>query len=244
MRAPFLFRFRESLAGLPSVVLLLALVLAGVQQTARLTRHEDPAPVQIALFEEAPPAPKMETPPEPQKKLEPPKPAPLVKPAPAPMPKPTPRNDPAPIEQVRPQPETPPVAAPAQPAARTAPVTTPAPAPQPAAQPAPPPPPSNANVESQYVGKLRAHLNSIKRYPTGREASQLKPQGKVRVWFVLKRDGSMVDLGIEESSNSMLLDEAARKTINRAAFAAFPDGTWPGENTHRFTADLEFVPGA
>lgn len=244
MQTPFLFRFRESLAGLPSLVVLAALILAGIQQTTRLVRHEDPNPVQIALFEEAPPPPKAETPPppEPPKKVETPK--PVVKPAPAPAPKPAAKPDPAPIEQVQPTPPTPstpavtqaapqPVAPPAPPA--------PTPAPQPATPPAPPPP-NNANIESQYVAKLRAHLNSVKRYPTGREASQLKPKGKVRVWFVLKRDGSVVDLGIDESSNSMLLDDAARKTINRAAFTAFPEGSWAGESTHRFTADLEFVP--
>ncbi|MBP0598561.1 TonB family protein [Herbaspirillum sp. LeCh32-8] len=242
MRAPFIFRFREPLAGLPSLVVLLALVLAGVQQTTRLMRHEDPKPVQIALFEEAPPAPKVQTPPppEPPKKVEPPK--PVVKPAPAPPPKPAPKNDPAPIEQVRPAPETPVMQTP-QPAAHTAPpapAPTPAPAPQPVAQPAPPP--STADIESQYVGKLRAHLNSIKRYPSGREVSQLRPKGTVRVWFVLKRDGSVVDVGIDASSNSMPLDDAARKTINRATFAGFPDGAFNGEATHRFTADLEFIP--
>ncbi|MFJ3048472.1 TonB family protein [Herbaspirillum chlorophenolicum] len=241
MRAPFLFRFRESLAGLPSLLVLLALVLAGVQQSTRLVRHEDPTPVQISLFEETLPAtPKVETPPppEPPKKIEPPQP----QAKPVPVSKPTP----APVAQERPVTDAPaPLAALPQPAAHTAPAPAPAPAPQPvAAQPAPPPQPNTANAESQYVAKLRAHLNSIKRYPTGREASQLKPQGKVRVWFVLRRDGSVVDLGIDESSNSMLLDDAARKTINRAAFTAFPEGSWSGEHTHRFTADLEFIPAS
>ncbi|TWC68568.1 TonB family protein [Herbaspirillum sp. SJZ099] len=240
MRTPFLFRFRESLASLPSLLVLLALVLAGVQQSTRLKRHEDPTPMQIALFEEALPAPKIETPPppEPPKKVEPPK--PQAKPVPASKP------TPAPPTQERPLTQAPaPLAALPPAVASTAPASAPAPAatPQPAApQPAPAPQPNTANAESQYVAKLRAHLNSIKRYPTGREASQLRPQGKVRVWFVLKRDGSVVDLGIDESSNSMLLDDAARKTINRAAFAAFPEGSWSGENTHRFTADLEFIP--
>ncbi|MBO9536780.1 TonB family protein [Herbaspirillum sp.] len=234
MRTPFLFRFRESLAGLPSLLVLLALVLAGVQQSTRLKRHKDPTPVQIALLEALPPAPKVETPPppEPQKKAEPPK--PQAKPVPAPKPTPTVQDRPV-AEAPAPLPALP------QAAPRSAPVS--APAPQPVAQPTPAPPaPNTANAESQYVAKLRAHLNSIKRYPTGREASQLKPQGKVRVWFVLKRDGSVVDMGIDESSNSMLLDDAARKTINRAAFSAFPEGSWSGENTHRFTADLEFIP--
>ena len=60
--------------------------------------------------------------------------------------------------------------------------------------------------------------------------------------IVIERDGSVVDSGIESSSNSMLLDDAARKTINRAAFAPFPEDSYKGESTHRFTADLEFIP--
>ncbi|UWE16866.1 energy transducer TonB [Herbaspirillum huttiense] len=237
MNVPILFRFREPLATLPSLVVLAVLILAGVQKVTELKRKEDPQPVQISLTEiPPPPAPQPKPQVEPQPKpVEPPKkqeaPKPVAKPAPvkqAPAP-----VDPAPTSATAPiLPATPPQpSAPAAPPVQSAPVAPPS-----------PPPANTANIEQTYVGQLRAHLNSIKRYPTGREASTLRPQGKVRVWFVLKRDGSVVDSGIESSSNSMLLDDAARKTINRAAFAPFPEDSYKGESTHRFTADLEFIP--
>ncbi|QDD62936.1 TonB family protein [Herbaspirillum seropedicae] len=234
MNLPLLFRFREPLATLPSLVVLAVLIIAGVQKATELKRKEDPQPVQIALMELPPPPP-----PQPKPQVEPP-PKPVEPPkkqeAPRPVAKPAPvKQAPAPVD-----PAPPSVNAPLLPA----PPSTPAAQPVQAAPVVPPaPPPVNtANIEQTYVGQLRAHLNSIKRYPTGREASTLRPQGKVRVWFVLRRGGSVVDSGIESSSNSMLLDDAARKTINRAAFAPFPDDTYKGESTHRFTADLDFIP--
>ena len=233
---PLLFRFRETVATMPSVLALVALALLGVQQTVKLVRHTDEAPVQISLMSPEPPAPPQELPKPKVLKPPPPVPKPVQQPAVKPV-----VNAPAPSTPTATT--TPELSATAPRAAEPAPQQPPpAPAPTPAAAPTPARPVA-ANVEAEYVGKLRAHLNSIKRYPTGREASQLRPQGKVRLWFVLKRDGSVVDVGIDASSNSMLLDDAARKTINRASFSAFPDNTWAGENTHRFTAELEFIPG-
>lgn len=234
MNAPVLFRFREPLATLPSLVVLAVLVIAGVQKATELKRKEDPQPVQISLMELPPPPP-----PQPKPQVEPP-PKPVEPPkkqeAPRPVAKPAPvKQAPAPVDPAPPSANAPilpaPPSTPAAPPVQAAPVAPPA-----------PPPVNTAHIEQTYVGQLRAHLNSIKRYPTGREASTLRPQGKVRVWFVLRRDGSVVDSGIESSSNSMLLDDAARKTINRAAFAPFPDDTYKGESTHRFTADLDFIP--
>ncbi|WP_061542536.1 TonB family protein [Collimonas fungivorans] len=237
MTMPFLFRFRDALATLPAMLMLAILVFAGIQKVVKIEPHADDSLVQIALTEPEPPAPPVITPP-PQV----PTPPQVVKPVPVAQPvrQPTPPQavSQAPVSNI-PSAEmaAPPkaVAAPAAPA----PVTPPAPEPAPAVA-----KPNNASIEAGYVSKVRAHLNSIKRYPTGREASQQRPQGKVKVWFVLNRDGSLVEQGIEESSNSMLLDEAARKTINRAAFPAFPESSWAGEATHRFSAELEFIPGA
>jgi protein TonB len=237
MTMPFLFRFRDALATLPAMLMLAILVFAGIQKVVKIEPHADDSLVQIALTEPEPPAPPVIMPP-PQV----PTPPQVVKPVPVAQPvrQPTPPQavSQAPVSSI-PSAEmaAPPkaVAAPAAPA----PVTPPAPEPAPAVA-----KPNNASIEAGYVSKVRAHLNSIKRYPTGREASQQRPQGKVKVWFVLNRDGSLVEQGIEESSNSMLLDEAARKTINRAAFPAFPESSWAGEATHRFSAELEFIPGA
>jgi protein TonB len=240
---PFFYRFRNTMAALPSLGILILLIGVSLQKVASIQRHVDESVVQIALAE---PEPAMQpTPPAP--------PQPEPKPVPRP-PKPAKPTPPAP-QRIRPAP-------PSEPQAETAPAVTPsptqptskepvesAPPPTPVVAPSPPPPapaakPNNASVESDYVARIRAHLNSIKRYPTGREASQQRPQGKTKVWFVLRRDGSLVDFGIDASSNSMLLDEAARKTINRATFPTFPESAWSGEATHRFTAELEFISAA
>jgi protein TonB len=72
-------------------------------------------------------------------------------------------------------------------------------------------------MEAEYVGKVRTMLNSTKRYPTGRQASQQRPQGKVKVWFTLARNGALLDSGVLDSSNSNLLDDAALATVRRGS---------------------------
>jgi protein TonB len=173
--------------------------------------------------------------------------APASTPLAQPLPKtPTP---PRPAAQPAPSP------APAEPAPQAAPTSVPAaagetsrptvPASRIAETPAPPPAPVNAGAkaEDSYIAGVRAYLNSIKRYPTGREASIQKPRGKARVWFVLDRDGRLQGAGIEESSDSLLLDRTALATVQRGAFAAFPDTAWSSQATHRFVVELEFIPG-
>ncbi|MEO6921887.1 MAG: TonB family protein [Collimonas sp.] len=153
-----------------------------------------------------------------------------------------------PARQIEPQPPST-SSLPASPAA------APAPAQQASATPAEPVAPSKPaeptqpapvaakpNIDGEYIGRIRSYLNSIKRYPSGREASQLRPEGTVKIWFVLRRDGSLVDSGIEQSSNSILLDEAARKTVGRATFPGFPEQFMADQETHRFSVDLQFRP--
>jgi protein TonB len=137
----------------------------------------------------------------------------------------------APVQAAVPQPVAAPVVHAPQPVAA-------APSPKPAA-------PSSAGIEAEYVARVRALLNAGKRYPTGREASMQRPQGMVRVWFTLSRNGSLLDAGIQDSSNSLLLDNAALATVRRAAFAAFATEAWAGQEQHKFSAELEFVtPGS
>ncbi len=106
----------------------------------------------------------------------------------------------------------------------------------------PTPAPSSASIESSYVATVRAQLNANKRYPTGREASLQRPSGKAVVWFVLNRNGTLSDAGIEDSSNSIILDNAALSTVRRTSYATWPEGSWPGQSQHRFTVTLDFVP--
>lgn len=153
---------------------------------------------------------------------------PLVVETPSPLP-PPPVVTPKAAEPPPPRPDT---AAPRTPS--TAPATNAAPAESEAQK--------VASLEGEYAGKLRAMLNSTKRYPTGRQASQQRPQGKVKLWFTVARGGALIDAGILESSNSNLLDDAALGAVRRGTYPPFPPNTWTGQEQHKFTAELEFTP--
>ena len=106
----------------------------------------------------------------------------------------------------------------------------------------PPQPPVSVNLENNYIAIVRATLNANKRYPTGREASLQRPSGKVKLWFVLARNGALQDAGIDESSNSIILDNAALSTLRRTTYAPWPEGSWASQSQHKFTVTLDFVP--
>jgi periplasmic protein TonB len=103
-------------------------------------------------------------------------------------------------------------------------------------------PPVSVSLENNYIVSVRATLNTNKRYPTGREASLQRPSGKVKLWFVLARNGALQDAGIDESSNSIILDNAALSTLRRTTYAPWPEGTWASQSQHKFTVTLDFVP--
>ena len=103
-------------------------------------------------------------------------------------------------------------------------------------------PPVSVSLENNYIVSVRATLNANKRYPTGREASLQRPSGKVKLWFVLARNGALQDAGIDESSNSIILDNAALSTLRRTTYAPWPEGTWASQSQHKFTVTLDFVP--
>ena len=103
-------------------------------------------------------------------------------------------------------------------------------------------PPVSVSLENNYIVSVRATLNANKRYPTGREASLQRPSGKVKLWFVLARNGALQDAGIDESSNSIILDNAALSTLRRTTYAPWPEGSWASQSQHKFTVTLDFVP--
>ena len=103
-------------------------------------------------------------------------------------------------------------------------------------------PPVSVSLENNYIVSVRATLNANKRYPTGREASLQRPSGKVKLWFVLARNGALQDAGIDESSNSIILDNAALSTLRRTTYAPWPEGSWASQTQHKFTVTLDFVP--
>ena len=84
------------------------------------------------------------------------------------------------------------------------------------------------------------YLESIKRYPSSREARQTRPAGVVTVWFELARTGRVIDAGIEKGSNSSLLDSEALKTVRAGNFPQFPEAVFASADKHRFSAHLSY----
>ena len=126
-------------------------------------------------------------------------------------------------------------------------VATPPATPHVIAPPPPPPPPvdagpNTASLEAEYGARLRAAINANKRYPTGRQASQTRPQGIVKLWFVLTRAGALIDVGVIPTDAHYLLEDAAKASVRRSTFPPFPAHTWPGEEQHKFVTEVEFVP--
>lgn len=222
-----LYERRDPAAVGGSVLVLVALWLAWQHMPVAALKKVMPEETVIKLeLTELPPPPLSEPPkaePQPEPKPQPkselrPQPTPLPTPQPTLQPTPEPTPAPAPVQ---PQPVTPP---------------PPAPAPTPA-----PKPVSNASLDDRYVSELRAYLNSVKRYPTSREARQSRPTGTVRVWLEVDRQGQLLDAGIEQSSESPLLDKEALRTVRTGHFPAFPAEAFAGQAKHRFVIALEYV---
>ena len=91
-----------------------------------------------------------------------------------------------------------------------------------------------------YVAQLKRYLESVKRYPSSREARQTRPSGVVKVWFELSRAGKLLDAGIELGSGSSILDFEALKTVRTGSFPPMPEGVFGTSDKHRFTIDLRY----
>ncbi len=221
---------------------MVAVIWLMTQSIVPVQRSLSEEPMELSLLTPEPVRPLIQ-PPAPATPLQPPK--PVLTPS-----KPTPVLSNPPAVLAVPSPvapiTTPPTPAiPSEPAKAeiTRPIQAAPAVSQAVAEPAkPPPPPSSAAIENAYVVSVRTLLNANKRYPTGREASLQRPAGKAVVWFVLNRNGTLQDAGIEGSSNSILLDNAAVSTVRRTSYTAWPEGSWPGQAQHRFTVTLDFFP--
>jgi protein TonB len=216
----FWYARRDQISWLAALAALVVLLSPLLKYRPALKSQAAEAAVTVQLLEYAEP-------------VEAPRPQPAaVLPRPLPHVEQRPTPSPSPSEQM-------PLTGPPSPVVVAAPPPV---APAAAAVAAPPPVQQRASVEDGYVAGIRAYLNSIKRYPSGREASIQRPRGKARVWFVLARDGSLLESGIDESSDSLLLDRTALQTVQRGGFPSFPDSAWNGQGSHRFTVELEFIP--
>jgi protein TonB len=194
------------------------------------------APIETRLIEEIKP-PSPPPPPELPKPSTPPPPTVMQVPVPVVIPQvtPPPQIAPPPVAQVPPPPvnATPPAEA----------IRAPAPLPAPAPAPTPPPaaPSRAASPEDIYVSGLRSHLNSIKRYPTSREARQLRPQGTVKLKLEIDRAGQLLNATVEATSGSLLLDNEALRTVRNGRFPAMPADAFAGQATRTFIVPVEYL---
>lgn len=112
--------------------------------------------------------------------------------------------------------------------------------------PSPPAPPvqqapAKVNPDAVYAASFKAYLNSVKRYPTSREARQLKPVGTVRLVVEIDRAGSLVNAAVETTSGSILLDNEALRTARNGRFPPIPSDAFAGQSTVKLVVALEYT---
>jgi protein TonB len=98
----------------------------------------------------------------------------------------------------------------------------------------------NRTAAIKYEAYVLMYLEKNKKYPTGRQARESRPEGTVKVYLDLNRLGQVHGFGILQSSGSNLLDAEAIKVIKFASLPPFPDDSFVGESTHRFVANLKY----
>lgn len=224
----WLYRNRDPVSyGMAVAMILLALWPRPALQPA----HVQPSMELMAMLEEPSPPKEKETPP----KIPEPQPRPVLRPLPQPVEAPPAAQ---PVEALPPKPVV--QEAPAPVVQRVVePVRAPAPVP------APPKPvvqeqPKSAVVSAHYEQYVLAALEKAKRYPTSREARLTHPQGVVRVWLEINRDGQLTGVGVVDSSGSNLLDSEALHTVRSISFPAFPEQAYVGQSLHRFVVGLKY----
>ncbi|MCE9731999.1 energy transducer TonB [Pectobacterium sp. IFB5596] len=238
-----LYRSRHTISWLPLPVFATCLFFASQQPPLKVQQQYDETVMALTLAE--------------------PESVPQPEPIPEPVPQPEPEPEPIPVNEPDPIIEAPPVTPPkpevkpkpkseAKPKAETKPKPTPAqakpttPRPEALAKPptpaAPSTPPVNvAALENSYAQALRAQLEQIKRYPTGRQASLERPEGRVEVWLEVDRTGRVISSGINSKAPSMLLNRAAQASLQGIKqVRAFPADAFAGQSTKRFLATFDY----
>lgn len=211
---------------------------ADTQEQAEPEPQPEPEPEPEPQPEPEPAPPEPEPVPEPEPEPTPvpePEPAPKPKPEPKPQPKPAPRPEPKP--QPKPKPRPAPTRPSQQPASDTAtarrnPDAKPAGGQDATNSPAQAATRSNrtqagstgsvSDTPPDYRSELRSWLAKHKDYP--RRARRLRQEGTAILYFVMDRNGHVLNWEIRKSSGHPLLDEAVEKMIKDAdPMPALPD---------------------
>lgn len=202
------------------LALLLFFVFVGVSLLPRQGPPEETLAISLRMFQPPPPAPVVQAPeselaplpPPPEPVIEVP-PEPVEQPQPPPKPEPRPRQRPQRVVKPKPSPPIPTeqakeevsLVAVEQKQKQQKEVT-----------PDPPPMADESllrRVEEAYKNALRLAIERHKGYP--RRAIRLRQEGEATVGFTIRRDGSITDLRVVESSGSALLDRAAQEAVRQ-----------------------------
>jgi len=244
--AALLLRFQvsETLADADSGGAGVRVALAPTQgepQPEQVAADGEPADTEAQAEPEPEPQPEPEPEPQPEPEPTPPEPTPAPEPEPEPEPTPVPQPEPEPEPEPPPKPQPKPTPRP-QPKPEPRPVT---PSPQPTrdtttarrdpdAQPAGGQDATNAPAQAaqqaertqagstgsvsdtppDYRSELRAWLAQHKDYP--RRARRLRQEGTAILYFVMDRNGHILNWEIRKSSGHPLLDQAVEKMIRDA----------------------------
>ena len=213
----FLYRFRQFLSGPPAIIVTIVIISTPLTKVIEGLAPKDLFETPIDLVEPPPPPPpKVEVPKEQVEKIE----------ASAPQPPADVITKDSVILDVKPAPPEPPRAI-ETPRVEAPPVQA---APKVDIQ----------AIQVSYERIIRGYLESIKRYPTSREARTQRPTGKVGLWLEVTRDGTLKDAGIAKTSDSIILDNAALASVRQGRFPSFPPEAYVGEASHRFSVTLEY----
>ncbi|MES1923854.1 energy transducer TonB [Salinisphaera sp. T31B1] len=215
---------------------------AEAEQPAEPAPEAEPEPTPEPEPEPQPEPEPVPEPPAPEPAPEPePEPTPVPEPAPKPQPKPEPKPQPKPTPKPEPKPEPQPKPKPA-PRTQSSSDTTAAVRRNPDAQPAGGQDATNAPAQAaqtsdrtqagstgsvadtppDYRSELRSWLARHKDYP--RRARRLRQEGTAVLYFVMDRNGHVLNWEIRQSSGHALLDEAVEKMIKDAdPLPALPD---------------------
>lgn len=77
------------------------------------------------------------------------------------------------------------------------------------------------DIKTEYISKIAWTLNQKKEYPD--LARRMRQQGKLKVRFILERDGRILNAEVIEQSNYESLNQAAKKLLTEIkSFEPFP----------------------
>lgn len=99
---------------------------------------------------------------------------------------------------------------------------------------------SSQSIERAYEKTLKDLIESKKVYPTGRQASIERPEGRVEVCMSLNRKGELITSSVSSRSGSIILDRAALRLVSSLSYPAFPLAAFSDDVERQFCVVLDY----